>query len=203
MCTDYSVVYNMTIMLIDPRELSAKFLTGTNLQNVVCHLCNQSAGLVSDPITETLTVMATTPVSVVITEAGVALFKNRPTMVLPYTSMTSEQLLYLRDVINTVAEDTITNDVKGRVQMGGGCIVTMSQQSNATDCLISQKDLLEAFVQGVYNSKDYNNWTKKALCGVIIQRLCCSTNISKETLRNSTMHTHALFPDKSPPPSPK
>jgi hypothetical protein len=74
-------------MTIDYDAFATLFLTGTHLQNVLCHLCNQSAGLVSDPITETLTVMATTPLALVITEAGMAMFKDKPTMVMPYTNM--------------------------------------------------------------------------------------------------------------------
>jgi hypothetical protein len=189
-------------MMIDYDVFSKIFLTGTNLQNVICHLCNQGGGLVSDPITETLSVMATTPISLVITEAGVAMFKNKPTMVFPYSNMNSEQLLYITKLVDTLVQNSTEENLKlkGHVQMGGGCIIVIPTQTHHQDFIVKKNDLLHAFVESVYKSQrnNYTPWTKKALCSIILQRLSCTTNLPKDILNHATAHSETLFSTSSP-----
>jgi hypothetical protein len=182
-------------IMIDYDIFSKLFLTGIHLQNIICHLCNQSAGLVSDPITETLTVIATTPLSLVITEAGMAMFKDKPTMVVPYANMNSEQLLYVKNLVQTIVDGSTEDNLnlKGHVQMGGGCIIMIPSQTHHHDWIVKKNDLLHAFVESVNKSNHYNQWTKKALCSIIMQRLSCTINIPKEVLRHATDHSEALF----------
>lgn len=52
------------------------FLSEKNLRKVMAHLCNHgSSNHVADPVTDTVVMMMTRPVHLVITEVGVALFK--------------------------------------------------------------------------------------------------------------------------------
>jgi hypothetical protein len=182
-------------MSIDMRDFSDLFLCGRDLQNVICHFCNQSTGACSDPITETLTIMATTPIAVVITEAGVSVFKNQPAMVIPYSAMNASQLLYLKHIVEALVRDSTESHLKmkGHVQMGGGCIVMIPSQKDQRDFIIDQKDLLHAFVEGIHTSVGYNNWTKKAFCGILIQRLACSVNLSKDIISTASSHAHLRF----------
>lgn len=183
------------IMLVDLEEFSTVFLTGKNLENLVCHLCNQCTGLVTDPITETLTVIATTPLSIVITEAGVAMFKNQPAMVWPYVHMTSDQLRYLKVIMEGLVEYSCTENcrMQRHVQMGGGCIVMIPSYKQQKDVLINCKDMVHAFIASIDKSPAYTNWTKKALSGIIIQRLACTVNIPKETLVSCTTYAAEVF----------
>jgi hypothetical protein len=180
---------------IDPKEFSELFLTNGNLENVVCHMCNQSAGIVADPITETLMVMLTTPLSVVITEAGVAIFRNQPAMVLPYVNMNSEQLLYIQKTVDTLVNNSVEEnmELKGHIQMGGGCIVMVPNQKKYKDFIIDNEALLHAFITSVGKSKQYDTWTKRALSSIIIQRLSCTVNIPKEVILSATTHSENLF----------
>ena len=182
-------------MIVDPQEFSDMFLTGVDLENVICHMCNQSAGLVSDPITETLMIMATTPVCVVFTEAGLAMFRDKPTMVMPYMNMTPVQLMYIKKIVENIVEATECkdNNIRGQVQMGGGCIILIPMQKTKWDFIIDKEKLMKAFVTSIDKSKDYNNWTKRALCSIIMQRLSCSTNISKESMRKVSAISDSLF----------
>jgi hypothetical protein len=177
-------------MFIDINEFVLLFLTGNDLQNVICHMCNQRTGLVSDPITETLSVISTTPLSIVITEAGVAMFKNQPTMVWPYSSMHSKQLLYIKRVIDTLVTNSSDDNLKlnGHVQMGGGCIVMVPSSRQQKEFIINSKDILLAFVDSVNDSLRYDGWTKKALSSIIIQRLTCVVNIPKEVIVAATTY---------------
>jgi hypothetical protein len=188
-------------MSIDLDEFSRIFLNDDSLLHLVCHLCNQSLGHVSDPITETLTIIATTPLTIVITEAGVAMFKNQPTMVLPYNNMTAEQLLYVKGVVDSIVEKSTDDNMqlKRHVQMGGGCIVMVPIQTRTKDLIVDSKDLLQAFVRGVAGGKQYNNWTKKALCNIILQRLSCTVNLSKEHMLQATTFSASLFSESQIP----
>jgi hypothetical protein len=181
-------------MLIDYNEFYQLFLTKTNLQNVICHLCNQGAGLVSDPITETLAVIATTPLAVVITEAGVAMFRDKPMMVFPYSNMNSEQLLYIRSVVDSLLQTSTEGNVKlkGHVQMGGGCIIMIPSPTHQ-DVIVKNDDLLRGFVESVARSQKYHPWTKKALCSIIMQRLSCAVNLPKDTLHHAVEYSETLF----------
>jgi hypothetical protein len=189
------LILKMVTMLIDIHEFVSLFLTGNNLQNVICHLCNQSAGLVADPITQTLTVMASTPVSVVITEAGVAMFRNQPAMVWPYVHMTSEQLLYIKKIVDQVVENSIDGPLKlhGHVQMGGGCIVMIPSSKQHKDVLVDGKQLVHAFVASIGSSPSHDNWTKRSLSCILIQRLSCAVNLPKDALLSSSEYSDALF----------
>lgn len=182
-------------MLIDMKDFSAEFLKGINLQNVICHMCNQCTGILSDPVTETLVVMATTPLAVVVTEAGVAMFRNKPTMVFPYTSMTPRQLLYIKGIVDLLVENSSTSTLKlrGSVQMGGGCIVVIPSPRTQHDFIINTQDILHSFISAVAMSEKYTSWTKKALCGIITQRLSCSVNLTRETMMYSASYSESLF----------
>jgi hypothetical protein len=186
-------------MLIDISRFVEIFLTGENLQNVICHLCNQNSGHISDPITETLTTIATTPISVIITEAGIAMFRNKPTMVIPYTNMSAVQLSHVKEVVDSFVQDSPENrlQVKGNVQMGGGCIIMISSKTKGQEVLIDKNEILQAFILGVYNSKNYNNWTKKALCNIIMQRLSCTMTISRDVLQYAIAYCDEKFKESS------
>jgi hypothetical protein len=182
-------------MFINYDTLFKLFLTGANLQNIICHLCNQSAGLVSDPITETLTVIATTPLSLVITEAGIVIFKDRPNMVFPYTNMNSEQLIYVKGLVDNLVENSTGDNqkLKGRVQMGRGCIIMMPSPTHHQEFIIKKEDLLYAFIECINKSHYYNQWTKKSLCSIIMQRLSCTVNLPKDILHHASVYSDNLF----------
>jgi hypothetical protein len=193
------LVPRVSLMLIDLAEFVAVFLTGNNLENLICHLCNQCTGLVSDPITETLTVLTTTPLSIVITEAGVAMFKNQPAMVWPYVYMTTEQLTYLKGVVDGLADYSCTDSsrLQRHIQMGGGCIVMIPSSKQHKDVILCNSEVVHAFVNSINKSAHYTQWTKKALSGVIIQRLACTINIPKDTLLSCTAYAEGVFAEQS------
>ena len=63
------------------------FLQGQNLRRVFAHLCNHSTGQVTDPISYVVHIMLTCPVQMVVSEVGVAFFKDHPNALFPFTAM--------------------------------------------------------------------------------------------------------------------
>ena len=56
-------------------QIVEKFLCGSQLRRVMAHLCNHCSNQVGDPIADTVAMMLTQPIHLVITEVGIALFK--------------------------------------------------------------------------------------------------------------------------------
>jgi hypothetical protein len=87
--------------------------------------------------------MLTCPIHLVITEVGIALFKEKPTALFPYSEMDSDQRYFIEEVVQScllqcnrttqLPPPAALNDAKGLpyyhlyhhaiVQMGGGCIL--------------------------------------------------------------------------------
>ena len=124
------------------------FLQGSRLRKVMSHLCNHCSSNIADPISDTVVMMLTCPIHLVITEVGIALFKDRPTALFPYTEMDSEQLYFVEEVVqscllqcNRITELPSPASSTGScglpyyhlyhhavVQMGGGCILYTKRQ---------------------------------------------------------------------------
>ena len=142
-----------------PARIIAEFLTGSNLRKVFSHLCNNASGQVTDPISDTAIMMLTCPVQLILTEVGVALFKDRPTSLFPFTRMDSAQRYFVEEIVRdclnhcNVASSLATKE-RGEeeedglpfyrmhhhavVQMGGGCILYMHERHPAQDLFDTQ-----------------------------------------------------------------
>jgi hypothetical protein len=74
------------------------FLTGSSLRKVFAHLCNHASGQVTDPISDVVNTMLTKPVQMVVSEVGVALFKDHPNALFPFKEMSRAQ----RDLVERI-----------------------------------------------------------------------------------------------------
>lgn len=80
-------------------EILDTFFSENELPRLFHYFCETSVGEIVDPITETITLMTTSPIELIVTETGVTLFKNRSTHVYPYSKMTAGQKEYVRKTI--------------------------------------------------------------------------------------------------------
>lgn len=148
-----------------PARIIAEFLTGHNLRKMFSHLCNNASGQVqpcqpsnlayanaalpteqpaisqvTDPISDTAVMMMMCPVQLILTEVGVALFKDRPTSLYPFSHMDANQRYFVEEVVRdclmhcdiTTRSFSSARDLDlpyyhlhhhAVVQMGGGCIL--------------------------------------------------------------------------------
>lgn len=106
-------------------KIISEFLAGKNLRKMFSHLCNNAAGQVTDPISDTVAMMITCPVQMIITEVGIALFKDRPTYLYPFSSMDPAQLYFVEEVVR---ECLLHCDIAKTVtsSSGGGTADAMS-----------------------------------------------------------------------------
>jgi hypothetical protein len=119
------------------------FLRGDELVHLMRHFCNTSMGQVVDPITDVVCVMITSPLQIVITEVGVAPFKDRPTRIYPFVEMNENQRTFLREIVQShldcadggkrandrVATTTTTSISFASLQMGGGFVIEFQPAS--------------------------------------------------------------------------
>ena len=116
-------------------------LRGDELVHLMRHCCNTSMGQVVDPITDVVCVMITSPLQIVITEVGVAPFKDRPTRVYPFVEMNEGQRTFLREIVQshldcadggkkvTTTTTTSTSISFASLQMGGGFVIEFQPSS--------------------------------------------------------------------------
>ena len=124
-------------------KIISEFLTGQNLRKMFSHLCNNAAGQVTDPISDTVAMMLTCPVQMIITEVGIALFKDRPTYLYPFSSMDPAQLYFVEEVVRECLlhcdiARTVTSSGGGA---GGGAAATEPMSLSATSVSSSSSDL--------------------------------------------------------------
>ena len=153
------------------------FLKGANLRKVFSHLCNNATGQVTDPIAYVVHIMLTCPVQMVVSEVGVALFKDHPNALYPFTAMDLGQRLYVEGVVtscmNWHARTSVScenesgsgQNSKVVMQMGGGCILHIAssgvqqpkkpKQQQHNQLLLETGDVMEALCDCIFSSKRY------------------------------------------------
>jgi hypothetical protein len=141
---------------IDYTKIIEQFLTGAKLRKVFSHLCNHASGHVADPILDIVHIMLTCPVQMVVSEVsdqtlhcvcieargmddslhhaqvGVALFKDHPNALYPFSEMDKDQRYYVEQIVLACLRQydisaSTTNHVV--MQMGGGCILYTEPQN--------------------------------------------------------------------------
>lgn len=75
------------------------FLSGPSLRKVFAHLCNHASGHVTDPVSHVVHMMLTCSVQMVISEVGVAFFRDHPDALFPFSEMTGAQRSYVESVV--------------------------------------------------------------------------------------------------------
>lgn len=106
---------------MNPAVFRDVFLPGEELTRFVCFMCNAMANSVTDPITHALYIMISKPLSLVLTQVGIAPFKGESTVIYPYRMMNDVQKDFLRECVQQTKQDVA--GVMASVQIGGGCIL--------------------------------------------------------------------------------
>ena len=97
--------------------LEKAFFKGRALRRLIVHLCNSWAQRSADPISDTLRMILSTPVQLVLTDIGMSPFKGMMFHVMPYKKMTRRQLRLLSSVVSSV---TLSAERTGASRQIGG-----------------------------------------------------------------------------------
>ena len=155
------------------------FLTGDALRTMMIYLCNSSLGSVVDPVTNTLFLMLSSPVSVVLSQVGVAPFKSHGNMVFPYRFMNDDQKAFLREFV--LDTKPLVSGLMVATQIGGGCI--LGANSNKKLVHIPPISVFAAFCDAVKGSTVHKDTVvQRGICNIIIQRVCGIYHLDRSTL---------------------
>ena len=172
------------------------FLKGRDLESTICTLCNAREQLCTDPISDTLSIMLNSTISVSITETGMSLFKGHPTMVIPFNRMTKLQLQFLDDTVRESMHyksgGHSTSGHTAAVQMGGGSIILVNTAGTDT-VAITFLDVIKSFISLLKNSQVYDTWSQRAICQIVLQRLSATTVTSQDVIRVCSEYIETEF----------
>lgn len=177
-------------------DIANLFFQGDNLKRTICALCNGRDQLCVDPISETLIVMHTAHIQVMVTESGVALFRDHPMMIIPFLTMTMDQLKLLAGIVMEFisSRENVGVTTAPQAHMGGGRIIF--------PCTTGQKvpplpflTLVKAFVDLVCESPGYDLWSRRAICSVVLQRMAASVGVSPDAMREASAYVSQAFPE--------
>lgn len=177
-------------------EIVATFLSGARLRRVLSHMCNNASSSVADPVTTTIRIMLTCPVQLVISEVGVALFKDHPNVLYPFAKMDVDQRYLVERVVSSCMYwQDICPRLGNRVvvQMGGGCILytdpppssSASQQEGKVEpFLLRPIEVLRALCDCIFASVKYGDpAVRYAIASILLQRIVGAASIPKEDQR--------------------
>lgn len=177
--------------IADTHKFIELFLQGESLQQTLCYMCNASQGHVVDPITHTLCMMITTPVQVMLTQVGVAPFKDKNTAIFPYRLMDGRQKDFLRSFVK--ATEKAVKGAMASVQIGGGCV--LCKHGQGASIVLNPVDILSAFCRCVADSKTHTNQKiQKCICNIVIQRVGSLVVLDRATLQSVMHHIPGITP---------
>lgn len=174
-------------------EIASLFLGDISIKTTLCELCNVRDQLCADPISDTLCAMYNSPVSVTITTVGVALFKDQPAMVIPYSVMSKTQLEAILQCVTQFRQNKeIGIKTSGEVRMGEGNLILQPPIGKPVKS-VPLPLLLNTFIDLVSENKTYDSWAKRSICSIVLQRLSASIGSSGEALKNANHRVMELF----------
>jgi hypothetical protein len=123
--------------------------------------------------------MLSSPVHLVISEVGVALFKDHPNALFPFSQMDKDQRYYVECIVlECMREHELCPQLGSRVvvQMGGGCILytqtKAASSASAASRLLQSRDVLMALCDCISCSSRYGNASVRyAVTGILLQRI--------------------------------
>lgn len=137
-------------MGVDMDAIVDLFLKGTALQDTICILCNHRDMFCSDPITDTVSLMISQPISMAIGEGGLMLFGRRPDMTIPFTCMSREQLQYVGGIADELIV-SINTSGEGVHMCGGVVVIPCKKKSNVR---LNADEVVRALVACVRRKND-------------------------------------------------
>ena len=202
------------------RERFLRLISDDNfIQRMLCHMVNNKIQDFQDPLTSTLVLMATSPLQMVLCEAGLLPFKTTLLPVLPYSILTLGEIEQMRQILADTCDRQLHETVEssGQYTLSVAPVAQTSQQQHqqmaanknnsggSAAVTICRRSLLHAFVAVMMSSsskKDENQLiVNRTLCNIVLQRFMASVSTPSEIV-SSVMSTLDSYTQQHtlPPP---
>ena len=156
------------------------------LRKIIVYMVNHRVQDFSDPLTNTLVLMATSPVQMVCCESGILPFKTSLLPVIPYALLSKEDNLLIQNIISKLPDHLLHETMESSGQY------TLSAFHVLPSCkaLLCKQKLLLNFVHVMFhNNNIYSDISIcKTLCNIILQRFMAIVPVSSE-LVSTILHS--------------
>lgn len=144
------------------------FLTGESLQNFLIYVCNATPPDNSDPITNTIVSVLSSPISLSFSEVGVRAFKTTNVATLPYYLLNAKQGAWVRKVVGYFTRGDIPTSVTSGSD--GGFMLRFSPPS--TPLLVDKQEVSNALANMIVGSSGYGDSdVKNKIVFILYQRI--------------------------------
>ena len=153
---------------------------GRVVERALAHMVNHRVQDFQDPLTSTLVLMATSPMQMVMCEAGLLPFKTNLLPVLPYPLLTAGERVQLEDMLGHVPDDQLHETIESSGQYTLTVLpFTQNTGSSPTVSMMCKKRLLHAFVSVMLSAHD-STQVGRTLCNIVLQRFMAQVPTSSE-----------------------
>ena len=112
------------------------------------HMVNHKVQDFQDPLTSTLVLMATSPLQMVMCEAGLLLFRTNLLPVVPYALLVQSECIQLQEILARVPDDQLNETIESSGQYTLAVQpFTQNMGCSPTITYLCKKRLLHAFVE--------------------------------------------------------
>ena len=174
------VVMSIGIKLQATRDSYIDFANhDTFLRKIIVYMVNHRVQDFSDPLTNTLILMAPSPMQMVCCESGIIPFKTSLLPVIPYALLSREENEFIQNVILQFSDDIMHETMESSGQY---TLSVFHSLSNAA--FICKKQLLLNFVHVMINnnSTHCDDAVSRTLCNIILQRFMARVSVPSEMI---------------------
>ena len=152
----------------NPISMSKVFFTPESLQMIIPFFCNSRQPGAWDPVTSTVLELLTGKLHFCLTSVGLAPFKGKPSLVIPYTMMTPTQKDFLRERLEDRASYCVCNDS------------VLFHRTSRDEERMDQLGVLEALCSQILASSVHSDFgVRVGVCNIILQRVQSVVPISR------------------------
>jgi hypothetical protein len=158
------------------------------------HMVNHKVQDFQDPLTNTLVLMATSPLQFVMCEAGLLLFRTNLLPVVPYGLLASGECNQLQEILARVPDDQLNETIESSGQYT--LMIqpfTQNMGCSPTITYLCKKRLLHAFVEVMLSGS--NHQVGRTLCNIVLQRFMAQVPTPSDIVNSimAVLHPAALM----------
>ena len=149
------------------------------LRKILIYMVNHRVQDFTDPLTNTIVLMATSPLQLMLCESGLLPFKTNLLPVIPYSLFSSSEKEELRMLVLSISDDHCLETMESSGQYTLSLFSTI-----ANPIIICKKKLLMNFAYVImHNNSEFHDPTIcRILCNVILQRFMARVPVSSEII---------------------
>jgi hypothetical protein len=151
------------------------FLKSENLERFVIYACNASKLDNTDPISNIIVAIVSSPLSISFSNVGIRVFKSTSIAALPYYLLDQKQCKFIKSLIAAVLDGSLNISITS--DANGGFILRVLPPK--TNMFVEKNDVLQALSRAVRNVSGYGDTVvKERVFSILSQRISAMVTMS-------------------------